>query len=194
MVLTYDPGMDSMSTPIENLVSEPSVNEELALQALARNEEKPNERKNLIPTGLLPPEALVAPEKNLDESQMADFSTAIEDVMPGPGRMMQDEVMGPPMGPSVMMQGNKPTPRDDGGSKGGRSKNPFGLTDDQFMAALAGVAGVIAFSKPVQGKLSTMVPKFLGESGEVSTTGLAVTALLAAIIFYFAKQFLKDKA
>ena len=195
MVMTYDPGMDSMSTPIENLVTEPSVNEELALQALARNEEKPNERKNLIPTGLLPPEALVAPEKNLDESQMADFSTAIEDVMPGPGRMMQDEVMGPPMGPSAMMQqGNKPTPRADGGSKGGRSKNPFGLSDDQFLAALAGVAGVIAFSKPVQGKLSTMVPKFLGESGEVSTTGLAVTALLAAIIFYFAKQFLKDRA
>jgi len=193
MVLTYDPGMDSMSTPIENLVSETSVNEELALQALARNEEKPSERKNLIPTGLLPPEALVAPEKNLDESQMADFSTAIEDVMPGPGRMMQDEVMGPPMGPSAMMQGNKPTPRDDG-AKGSRSKNPLGLTDDQFMAVLAGVAGVIAFSKPVQGKLSTMVPKFLGDSGEVSTTGLAVTALLAAIIFYFAKQFLKDKA
>jgi hypothetical protein len=188
MVVTYDPGVDSMSTPIE-----PSVNEELALQALARNEEKPSERKNLIPTGLLPPEALVAPEKNLDESQMADFSTAIEDVMPGPGRMMQDEVMGPPMGPSAMMQGNKPTPRDDG-AKGSRSKNPLGLTDDQFMAVLAGVAGVIAFSKPVQGKLSTMVPKFLGESGEVSTTGLAVTALLAAIIFYFAKQFLKDKA
>jgi len=193
MVLTYDPGMDSMSTPIENLVSETSVNEELALQALARNEEKPSERKNLIPTGLLPPEALVAPEKNLDESQMADFSTAIEDVMPGPGRMMQDEVMGPPMGPSAMMQGNKPTPRD-GGAKGSRSKNPLGLTDDQFMAVLAGVAGVIAFSKPVQGKLSTMIPKFLGDSGEVSTTGMAVTALLAAIIFYFAKQFLKDKA
>ena len=193
MVLTYDPNIDSMSTPIENLATEPSVNEELARQALARNE-KPNERKNLVPTGLLPPEALVMPEKNLDESQMADFSTPIEEVMPGPGRMMQDEVMGPPMGPSMMMQGNKPTPRDDSGSKSARSKNPFGLTDDQFLAALAGVAGVIAFSKPVQGKLSTMVPKFLGESGEVSTTGLAVTALLAAIIFYFAKQFLKDKA
>lgn len=180
MVLTYDPNADSMSTPIE-----PSVNEELALQALARKDEKPS----AVPTGLL------APEKNLDESQMADFSTPIEEVMPGPGRMIQDEVMGPPMGPSAMMQGNKPTPRDGGSStKGSKSKNPFGLTDDQFMAALAGVAGVIAFSKPVQGKLSTMVPKFLGESGEVSTTGLAVTALVAAIVFYFAKQFLKDKA
>jgi len=172
--MTYDPNVDTMSTPI---------NEELAVQALARNEEKPSERQNSVPTGLLP-------EKNLDESQMADFSTPIEDVMPGPGRMLQDEVMGPPMSP--MMQGNRPTPRETKSSP--KSKNPFGLTDDQFMAALAGVAGVIAFSKPIQGKLSTMVPKFLGESGEVSATGLAVTALIAAIIFYFAKQFLKDKA
>jgi hypothetical protein len=184
MVLTYDPSADNMSTPIE-----PTVNEELALQALARKDEKPS----AVPTGLLAREAL-EPEKNLDQSQMADFSTPIEEVMPGPGRMIQDEVMGPPMGPSAMMQGNKPTPRDGGESKGSKSKNPFGLTDDQFLAALAGVAGVIAFSKPVQGKLSTMVPKFLGESGEISTTGLAVTALVAAIIFYFAKQFLKDKA
>ncbi len=183
MVLTYDPNMDTMSTPIE-----PSVNEELARQALSRNEEAPSERKSSVPTGLL------APEKNLDESQMADFSTPIEEVMPGPGRMLQDEVMGPPMGPSAMMQGNKPTPRDGGETKGAKSKNPLGLTDDQFLAALAGVAGVIAFSKPVQGKLSTMVPKFLGESGDISTTGLAVTALVAAIIFYFAKQFLKDRA
>lgn len=110
--------------------------------------------------------------------------------MPGPGRMLQDEVMGPPMAP--MTQGNRPTPRETKSSS--KSKNPFGLTDDQFMAALAGIAGVIAFSKPVQGKLSTMVPKFLGESGDVSATGLAVTALLAAIIFYFAKRFLNDKA
>lgn len=188
MVLTYDPSVDSMSSPIEQ-----SVNEELALQALVRSEEKPSDRKNTIPTGLLPSEALVMPEKNLDQSQMADFSTAIEDVMPGPGRMLQDEVMGPPMGPSAMMQGNKPTPRESGESNGARSKNPFGLSDDQFMAALAGIAGLVAFSKPVQGKLSTMVPKFLGESGEVSTTGLAVSALIAAIIFYFAKQFIKDR-
>lgn len=172
---SYDPNVSDLATPMPT----------------PQNEDTPGKRT--VPTGLIR-EAPPSPEKNLDESQMADFSTPIEEVMPGPGRMMQDEVMGPPMGPSAMMQGNKPTPRDDGGAKGGRSKNPFGLTDDQFLAALAGVAGVIAFSKPVQGKLSTMVPKFLGETGEVSTTGLAVTALLAAIIFYFAKQFLKDRA
>jgi len=52
---------------------------------------------------------------------------------------------------------------------------------------------VIAYSKPVQGKLSTMVPKFLGDNGEISMTGMAVTALIAAIVFYFARQFLSER-
>ena len=174
---SYDPSMDSMSTPIDGL----PVNEELARQALERDP------KNTVPTGLLN----IEPEKNLEESQMADFSTSIDEIMPGPGQMMQNEVMGPPLSP--MQQGNRPTPRggDDGEKKS--SKNPFGLTDEQFVAAIAGVAAVLAFSKPVQDKLSTMVPKFLGESGETTTTGLIVTALVAAIIFYFAKKFIKDR-
>jgi hypothetical protein len=180
---TYDPNMDSMSTPIEQVL--PSVNEELARQALERQEDK--NPKNSVPTGLLKFE----PEKNLDESQMADFSTPIEELMPGPGQMMQNEVMGPPLAP--MQQGNRVTPRggsDEGSKKG---KNPGGLTDEQFAAAIAGVAAVIAFSKPVQSKLSTMVPKFLGESGEISMTGLFVTALIAALVFYFAKKFLNER-
>ena len=107
--------------------------------------------------------------------------------MPGPGQMMQDEVQGSPY--------EQAPPQKQGKSKAsaGSSKNPFGLTDEQWYAALAGVAAVIAYSKPVQGKLSTMVPKFLGENGEISMTGMAVTALIAAIVFYFARQFLSDR-
>ena len=141
--------------------------------------------KRTVPTGLLRD---VEPEKNLDESQMAEFSSSIEEVMPGPGQMMQDEVQGSPYEQA-------PPQKQKSGSKGssGSSKNPFGLTDEQYYAALAGVAAVIAYSKPVQGKLSTMVPKFLGENGEISMTGMAVTALIAAIVFYFARQFLSDR-
>jgi hypothetical protein len=128
-----------------------------------------------------------APEKNVDESQMADFSTPIEEVMQGPGGMIQDEVMGPPM----PTQGNKKTARKS--ESKGASKNPFGMTDEQFTAAIAGLAAVIAFSKPVQGKLSSMVPKFLGDSGDLSLTGMVVSAIVAAIVFYFAKQFLADR-
>ena len=120
---------------------------------------------------------------------MAEFSSSIEDVMPGPGQMMQDEVQGSPYEQAPPQKAKASS-----GSKGTSSKNPLGLTDEQYYAVLAGVAAVIAFSKPVQGKLSTMVPKFLGDSGDLSVTGMAVSALIAAIIFYFARQFLGDKA
>jgi hypothetical protein len=159
---SYDPnGADAMSTPIESLTQTPQG----------------------PPTGLLKFE----PEKNVDESQMADFSSPIEEVMQGPGGMIQDEVMGPPM----PTQGNKKTSRKS--ESKGSSKNPFGLTDEQFTAAIAGLAAVIAFSKPVQGKLGSMVPKFTGDSGDLSLTGMVVSALVAAIVFYFAKQFLADR-
>ena len=115
---------------------------------------------------------------------MADFSTPLEELMPGPNQMIQNEVMGPPQQAPMVERHSK--------SKKA-SANPFGLTDDQFQAAIAGVAAVIAFSKPVQNRLRTMVPKFVGESGEVSLTGLIVTALIAALLYYFAKKYVVDK-
>jgi len=168
---SYDPNVSDLATPMP--MSPPTQNEE----------------KRAVPTGLIR-EAPPPPEKNLDESQMAEFSSSIEEVMPGPGQMMQDEVQGSPY------EQAPPQKQRAGSSKGssGSSKNPFGLTDEQWYAALAGVAAVIAYSKPVQGKLSTMVPKFLGENGEMSLTGMAVTALIAAVIFYFARQFLSERS
>ena len=162
---------DGMSTPIEAL-SAPSPEED---------------KKKGPPQGLLKP-----PEKNVDESQMAEFATPIDEIMPGPGQMIQDEVMGPP---SLPMSGNKKTSRTSKESSKESSKNPFGLTDEQYYAALAGIAAVVAFSKPVQSRLSTTVPKFLAEgSQDLSLTGMLVSALVAAIIFYFARQTLTDKA
>jgi hypothetical protein len=38
-----------------------------------------------------------------------------------------------------------------------------------------------------------MVPKFVGESGEVSLTGLAVSAIIAAILYYLAKKYIVEK-
>lgn len=162
---SYDPNVSDLATPMP----------------MSQNDEK-----RAVPTGLI--REAPQPEKNLDESQMAEFSSSIEEVMPGPGQMMQDEVQGSPY--------EQAPPQKQSKSKGsaGSSKNPFGLTDEQWYAALAGVAAVIAYSKPVQGKLSTMVPKFLGENGEISMTGMAVTALIAAVIFYFARQFLSERA
>jgi hypothetical protein len=38
-----------------------------------------------------------------------------------------------------------------------------------------------------------MIPKFMSESGGHSPTGLIVTALVAAIVFYFARKFLAER-
>lgn len=69
------------------------------------------------------------------------------------------------------------------------SKNPFNLTDDQMIALVAGAAAALAVSKPVQDKLVTSVPKFLNEQGARSMVGLASTGLVAAIVFYIAKDY-----
>lgn len=172
--MTYDPDASTLISEIPQV----SVNEELARQALAR---APEEGAKSVPTGLL------KLEKKVDESQMADFSTSIEE-------LMQNEIQGPPTmtGPSAAVQRRQEEPQER--KKKAASGNPFGLTDEQFQAALAGVASVIAFSKPVQSRLRTMVPKFVGESGDVSLTGLAVTALVAALVFYIIKKYLIDRA
>lgn len=158
-----------------------TVDEELAMQALNRTK---GDQAASVPSGLLKRTRPPTPEKDVEESQMADFSTPLEELMPGPNQMIQNEMMGPPQQAPMVERSAK--------SKKA-SANPFGLNDDQFQAVVAGVAAVIAFSKPVQSRLRTMVPKFVGESGEVSLTGLAVSALIAAILYYFAKKYVIEK-
>jgi len=179
-MMTYDPDASTLINEIPTQEEIP-LNEEIARQALTRDPEAP---QKMVPTGLL------KLEKKVDESQMADFSTSIEE-------LMQNEVQGPPtmMGPSAAVQRrSSPEETQERKKKGAAGGNPFGLTDEQFQAALAGVASIIAFSKPVQSRLRTMVPKFVGESGDVSLTGLAVTAFIAALIFYIIKKYVVDRA
>jgi hypothetical protein len=73
-------------------------------------------------------------------------------------------------------------------ASGGKKGN---LTPEQMDALLAGVAAVIAFYKPVQEKLAGMIPQMVGAGGETSNVGLLITALVAAIIFYFGRRFIK---
>jgi len=182
-MLTYNPTVEMESTPIDQSIPEIPLNEEIARAAL--NHEERSKTKS-VPTGLL------RLEKKVEESQMADFSTPIEEVMPGPGQMIQNEIMGPPImaGPSASRK--KASSSSSEGGKG--SANPFGLTDEQFQAALAGVAAMLVFSKPVQSRLRTMVPKFVNEVGDVSLTGMVATAVLVAIVFYLIKKFALEKA
>jgi len=136
----------------------------------------------------LPPKV---PEKNIIKQQQTKMdSTPISDIMSDhelmdPAQNPRGQFMMPPQSP--MMMAAAPPAKSQAKES---SKNPFNLTDEQMQALVAGVCAVIAFSKPIQDKLSTTIPQFLTEAGSRSTTGLIATGLIAAIVFYFAQKFL----
>ena len=159
-------------------------------------------RADTIRPGEVPPAgpgAVMFNEKTsvANNNTMMDFSTPISDVMPSSSFDMDDSAPGGVNSAAyVSPTSNRVTavsPGMIGASPSKKSGNPLGLTDDQFQAAVAGLAAVLAFSKPVQDKLADVVPKFLSEAGDMTATGMAVSALLAAIVFYFAFKVLKNQ-
>ena len=145
-----------------------------------------NENKS---TTFIDNRALPEEEKNVVQNKQTMDSTPINDIMMEPPMMMEEPKM-----QGMMPQMTAPNPQ---GSymaqqpeKAPESKNPFNLTDDQMIALVAGAAAAVAVSKPVQDKLVTSVPKFLNEQGARSMVGLASTGLVAAIVFYIAKDYI----
>lgn len=133
---------------------------------------------------------LFKPEIKPPQIEM-DFSTPIADVVPSA------EFESPSMGgPYKNPQNQKVVALSlDNAASGEKpvSKNPFGLTDEQLNATIAGLAAVVAFSKPVQSKLADMIPKFMSDSGDLSATGMLATAFFAAVIFYVVTKFMKPQ-
>jgi hypothetical protein len=131
-------------------------------------------------------------EKNIPKQQTTMDSTPIADIMqdsmdsqdPRAQQYMQN-MMPPPMSAAAMGPPQQQKPQ-----VAAASKNPLNLSDEQMRALVAGVCAIIAFSAPIQDKLSTTIPQFLTEAGSRSTTGLIATGLIAALIFYFAQRFL----
>jgi hypothetical protein len=160
-----------------------NINYNPTVDGMPQNGPDPNAK---IPEGLIMPEVKPA-ENKVEESQMADFATPIAElVTPGPGQMMQNEVMGPPMGGPAerAVRGG-----DVSISKKGGKANPLGLTDEQYLAVIAGISALAAFSKPVQDKLVEIVPSMLKDSSsDLSTTGMALMVAIVALIFYFARR------
>ena len=132
---------------------------------------------SVIPQGLLE-EPLNPPEKNVGESQMAEFSTSLDEIVPpGPSMQMQNMAMGQVPPPSAPIQQQAPAHN---------GKIPFNLTPEQYMSALAGLAAVVAGSKQVQERIGSFFPNI--EEG--SMTAMLITALVAALVFYAAQKFL----
>ena len=123
-------------------------------------------------------------EKNIGERKETTMdSTPINDIMMD-APMMNDEPRMQSMQPPVISQ-----ERSTNGANGIVSKNPMNLTDDQIMALLAGVCASLAVSKPVQDRLATSIPRFLNDQGGRSMIGLASTGVVAAIVFFFVKDY-----
>jgi hypothetical protein len=136
---------------------------------------------------------LFKPEIKPPQIEM-DFSTPIADIVPS----AELDNYGPSMGgPYKNPQNQKVVALSLDNATGGGdkpvSKNPFGLTDEQLNAVIAGLSATVAFSKPVQNKLADMIPKFMNEAGDLSATGMLATAFFAAVVFYVVTKFMKPQ-
>src|SRR5210317_1918211 len=137
--------------------------------------------------------AFVADEKNVRQEHMD--STAISEIMepemvqPADPRMqgvmphMMAPHAGAPTSAGFAMQQLQQPPV-------AEKQNPMGLTDDQMTVLLVAACTAAAVSKPVQDKLVTSVPKCLNEQGSRSAFGLAATGAVAAVLFYFGKNYI----
>lgn len=143
---------------------------------------------NSPPPSIQTREAFSQPEKNVSQSkEMPMDSTPINDIMMEPPMMMDEPKMQGMQMAAPNPQGAYAAPQQQAAPE---SKNPLNLTDDQMIALVAGAAAALAVSKPVQDKLVTTIPKFLNEQGSRSMVGLASTGLVAAIVFYFVKDYI----
>jgi len=134
-------------------------------------------------TPILPPPPA---ETNREEKNLHNIvnmeSTPIGDVMGPPADWetgSQIGMMPPQQPPQPLYQQPAPPPPQ-------QKANPLNLTDEQMLAVLAGVVAAIASSRPVQEKLASMIPQI--GSDPQGMFALAVTGLVAAILFYFGKR------
>ena len=126
--------------------------------------------------------ATTEPDKNVPLEQSTMDSTPISDIMTpqetAPMMLPQQQMMAPPQQPVYITA---------------PPANPMNLTDEQMTALIVGLSSIVAFSGPVQDKLSTSVPKFMSDNGVRSSSGLVVTGLVTALIFYGVKRFIINK-
>lgn len=106
------------------------------------------------------------------QEEMADMTTPISELV-NDSQIVQEQ--------SAMYL--KPPPVSSGGGDQKKKKSQGSLTPEQMDAIIAGISAIVAFSKPVQTKLVDMIP------GDGLMTMFA-SALVAAIVFFFAKRFL----
>jgi hypothetical protein len=156
---------------------------------------QPTVTQSSRPVKEMPSAAFGPPPKNPTDS-ITENKTVMMDSTPIDDVLSPEEMQGPPpqMMPTqipaaqgaMMMQPQSPPPSQ---GRKAESQNPLNLTDEQMQALMVAVAAAMAFSDPVQEKLGTSIPNFLVD-GERGTTGLVVSGLVAAALFYFGHRFM----
>jgi hypothetical protein len=138
---------------------------------------------------------LKPPEKNISINSKDDSmdATPIDEVMGlndlSSAQIPQDPRMVPQYPQPVAQQQVVAQPHANTLQQPQMAKNPMNLTDDQMEALFVGVVASIAFSKPVQEKLAGMIPQFTAENGHRSNVGMVLSAIVAAILYFFGRRF-----
>src|SRR5210317_1908238 len=129
-------------------------------------------------------------EKNMSQSKETMDSTPINDIMMEPPMMTDEPRMQGMMPQMTAPQPQAAYPAPQQAAPKPENKNPLNMTDEQLTALVVAACTAAAISKPVQDRLATSIPKFLNEQGGRSMVGLASTGVVAAIIFYFVKDYI----
>jgi hypothetical protein len=138
------------------------------------------------------PSTSFTPEKNIRQSKETTTmdSTPINDIMMEPPMMTDEPRMQGMMPQMTAPQPQAAYPSPQQAAPQPENKNPLNMTDEQLTALVVAACTAAAISKPVQDRLATSIPKFLNEQGGRSMVGLASTGVVAAIIFYFVKDYI----
>lgn len=130
---------------------------------------------------------LEQPDKNVEEPQETmEFSTPISDVLDGPNLKGFSSIVDAVDGGSAPVSETRV-------KKASTTQYPLNLKKEQVEALIAGLAGVVGFSDVIQNKLADTFPQTLSESGKLNMTGMAVTLLIIAVIFYFGRRFILNR-
>src|SRR5210317_2439045 len=129
-------------------------------------------------------------EKNMSESKETMDSTPINDIMMEPPMMTDEPRMQGMMPQMTAPQPQAAYPSPQQAAPKPENKNPLNMTDEQLTALVVAACTAAAISKPVQDRLATSIPKFLNEQGGRSMVGLASTGVVAAVVFYFMKDYI----
>jgi len=144
----------------------------------------------MVPIDLPVPQK--TPEKNIQKQQQQPQmdSTPISDIMPSDPVEQEDMMYAQAASPPQMKQQMQQMQMQQMQSR--QKQNPLNMSDDQFQALVAGICAIIAFCKPVQEKLVGVFPQFLAD-GNLTTVGLLVSGLIAAILYYLGQRFVINR-